>query len=572
VFPVLAWQCPSVRILSAVAHCTTPVLATRRVIFHFHPALRVSSYCGLAPAPRPPAGSNPDPAAARSFGTTAGEPEHTPALLVLGRFTSRHAAPFPGLAVAAQRTYHHLYINIPHIPESVHTGWLATALAYMIAYMHAAFSSPAHASVSSSCRSPPWGTLASATKRVGAAVFLSATRIYGDLTYLIYKTLASIPATTPTASHPPAAPHPTTTLSSPPSPPAPSPLKRPAFLSPHSYKLRRSRDYSPTATFDPDGPDWSPTNSDAGASRHADPLSIPPTTPDADATPAAPHATPPLTLDVDPPIAPPTIATIRLAAPPQPSGHDPPPPASPTIHLSILPAASGIWGQPPRCYPLPPTPLFRPPPSPAPMAPRVPAAGTHAPPRRPARQPHLAINRGTARPPTCPLDSRPPVAPRGRRHPRQPRSASSRGIAILPCSCPLKPRAAIAIRRRRAPLPNTARPILIATRLLPPTRQPCPPPHGATRSVLRTARPPTPRSCLRSRSPSSPTPALSPAPAPLPPSIPSHLQTPLRPPHRLPPHPARHAQSAPRSHTPATPSPPFCRTLTTYTTAAPTST
>jgi len=77
--------------------------------------------------------------------------------------------------------------------------------------------------------------------------------------------------------------------------------------SPHFQprKARRSHDYSPTEAFDPDGPDWSPTNSDAGASRNADSLSFPPTTPGA--TPAAPQVTPPLSLAADPHISSPTI-------------------------------------------------------------------------------------------------------------------------------------------------------------------------------------------------------------------------------------------------------------------------
>jgi len=87
----------------------------------------------------------------------------------------------------------------------------------------------------------------------------------------------------PASSNPPLLP-----ASPPPSPPTPSRLKRPTSPQLHPRKARRPTAYSPTESSDPNGPDWSPTHSDTGASRKANSLSFPPTSPGA--ARAAAHA------------------------------------------------------------------------------------------------------------------------------------------------------------------------------------------------------------------------------------------------------------------------------------------
>jgi len=202
----------------------TPALAISRVTFRR--ALRVS------PEQRPPPGLPPDPTAAQFVSAAAGEINRKPALFS-GRLMS--TAIFPATATAAKHTRHHLRVDVPPLLLSVDSKRPCT---HLVAYMRAALSKPARASISSSRCTPPWGHLAAAFKRACTALLFAATRICAAKLYVFHRMFANTPATstpppTPALLHkgspPPPPPVPTRARSTPaPGLPSPSSSQGPA--------------------------------------------------------------------------------------------------------------------------------------------------------------------------------------------------------------------------------------------------------------------------------------------------------------------------------------------------------
>jgi len=242
----------------------SPALTARRVTFRRVCLASSTSRPSAGSLRKPPAGSLPDPAAAQSLGPASGGLNCAPALFS-GRFSS--AAFLPALSLAAAHTQHHLHVDIPPLPPSTDSKQLQTR---QLARLHAAVSGTTLTSVWPIRCSTSLVALATAFMQFCTALFFCATRIGAAVLCMLCRMLDHAPETSNT---------PLLLASPPPSPPMPSHLKRPTSPQLHPRKARRPTAYSPTESSDPNGPDWSPMHFDTGASREANSLSLPPTSP-----------------------------------------------------------------------------------------------------------------------------------------------------------------------------------------------------------------------------------------------------------------------------------------------------